>query len=144
MKKICILISICLILCVGCDNRVYYWEFAQESSLVKEFKIVDSTGDLKHTVIGIIDIELIDEFYSDIASLEMNKYGWNLATPTGLCFMIVFENEDYDLIAFKESKHHRYENGQLISYNSWLRCNLEEFDKLINKYLKFAEGGIIN
>lgn len=144
MKKICILITICLILGVGCDNKVHYWEFVQKSNQVKEFKIVDSKDNGNPPkVIGVLDIELIDEFYTDISTLKMKRYGTNLSAPYGLCFMVIFENDDYDIIAHKEPKHVKYENGEYIHYNSWLCCDQEDFDELINKYLEFLNEDMI-
>ena len=68
----------------------------------------------------------------------MKKYGTNLKTPSGYCFLIVFENGDYDVISKNESKHFRYDlaSKQIKGYNSWLRCSEPAlFDKLIDKYL---------
>lgn len=65
----------------------------------------------------------------------MRKYGTNLSSPLGKSFLIVFNNGEYDIISQKESKHFRYNDGEILGYNSWLYCEKSEFDMLINKYL---------
>ena len=65
----------------------------------------------------------------------MKRYGPNLSSPSGKCFLIVFENGEYDIISQKESKHFKYNDEDILAYNSWLYCNENEFNELINKYL---------
>ena len=75
------------------------------------------------------------EIYEDIKLLDMAKYGPNLATPWGICVLIVFNNGEYDVIARRESCHYRYnEDGIISPYNSWLECDDTQYDALINKY----------
>lgn len=149
MRKIIILL-ITLVLCLtSCtfSSKTYTWEFAQDASNVKEIKIIEvytNEEEYDFTVIKELDIELVDELYSDIKCLKMKKYGPSLSAPGGLCFLIMFENGEYDIVALKESKSYKYNEEYdkiMAAYNSWLLCcNQEEFDALINKYLDSSDN----
>ena len=69
----------------------------------------------------------------------MRRYGTNLADPYGKCFMIVFENGNYDILSQTEPKHFRYNGAKLMSYNSWLRCDKTQFEELMQKYWLLGE-----
>jgi len=145
MKKAVVLI-IALVLCLtGCFTYgSYTWEFEQDASNVKEIKIIDATSEYSYSVIQDIDVELADELYNDITSLEMKRYGTNLSHPNNLCFLVVFENGEYDIVSSREPKHCRYneEFDKIMPHNSWLCCDQEEFDALINKYLEMSDSSV--
>jgi hypothetical protein len=139
MKKIFLMLIFILSLIlslVGCDNT-YYWEFNYSYEEVDQIKIIEMIDDLhyRYREIQEIDLSLSKEVYNDIANIEMKRYGPNLSFPSGKCFLIVFENGEYDIISQKESKHFKYNGEEILAYNSWLYCNENEFNELINKYL---------
>ena len=90
MKKI-FLMLIVLLLLVGC-NEIYHWEFNYSYEEVAQIKIVEMIDDLDYREIQEIDLSLYEEIYNDIMNIEMKRYGVNLSSPTGKCFLIVFEN----------------------------------------------------
>lgn len=135
MKKICILLISFVFLLAACDDNIYYWDFLHDVDYVEEIMIVEMLDENDYTIIKEIDIERAEEFYSDIKALKMKKYGTNLSSPSGLCFAVVFQTGEYDIISKKEPKHYRYTNNDVLPYNSWLCCEETEFDVLINKYL---------
>jgi len=134
MKKLCILI-ISLFLLTGCNNTTYHWEFTHESSDIVKIKIVDASDDFAYSVIKELDVGYAVDLYNDIKMLELKRYGTNLLHPSGLCFMIVFSNGEYDIISQKEPKHYRYDGEELLAYNSWLFFDESEFSALIAEYL---------
>ena len=142
MKKIFLMLififSLILSL-VGCDNT-YYWEFNYSYEEVDQIKIIEMIDDLHiddlhYREIQEIDLSLSKELYNDIANIEMKRYGPNLSSPSGKCFLIVFKNGEYDIISQEDSKHFKYNGEELLAHNSWLYCNENEFNELINKYL---------
>ncbi len=138
MKKIIfviITISLILISLTNCTGNIYHWNFEQDVSEIKELKVVNAKDEFDYEVIKELDICLIEELCQDIQSLKMTKYGSNLRHPYGECFLIVYHNGDYDIISEIEPKHIKNTDDKLIAYNSWLRCDLEEFNALIKKYL---------
>ena len=137
MKKICSLFILLTLLFTGCDNSTYHWEFGYTEEQIEEIKIVEFTNYYKneYSVIKEIEYERFAELYNDIKKLEMKRYGTNLSHPSGYCFVITFDTGEYDLISSKEPKHCRYIDGKISGYNSWLCCNKETFENLINKYL---------
>ena len=102
-----------MLLLAACDDNVYYWEFSHEVEYVKEIMIVEMHDEYDYSIIKEIDPEFSDELYSDVKALKMKKYGTNLASPDGLCIMIVFENGDFDVISKKESKHYKIVDDEL-------------------------------
>ena len=139
MKKIFLMLVFILSLTlslVGCDNT-YYWEFNYSYEEVDQIKIIEMIDDIHHRYREIqeIDLSLSKEVYNDIVNIEMKRYGPNLSSPSGKCFLIVFKNGEYDIISQKESKHFKYNGEEILAYNSWLYCNENEFNELINKYL---------
>lgn len=134
MKKIFLLLIFTLSL-VGCNNNVYYWEFNYSYEEVDQIKIIEMIDDLDYRVIQEIDLSLSEQIYNDIMNIEMKRYGTNLSSPSGKCFLIVFKNGEYDIISQKESKHFRYNGEDILAYNSWLYCDENEFNEVINKYL---------
>ena len=134
MKKIIIILVLSVFL-FGCDKKVYHWEFNYSYEEISQLKIVEIIDELNYREVQQIDLSLAAEVYDDIMNIEMKRYGTNLSSPYGLCFLIVFENGDYDIISQRESKHFKYSDEDILGYNSWLYCNEIEFDELINKYL---------
>ena len=150
-KRVLFIISIIFLIVIFvlaismCEKKTYYWDFEYEADDIKEIKIVEAVGYLEFSVIKEIKIEYANELYSEIASLEMKRYGTNLSQPFDKCFLIVFEDGNYDIISKIEPKHYRYNYGkykyyeydELVPYNSWLKCrDYDQFDALINKYLE--------
>ncbi len=137
MKKvfcsIVLLVSMILALS-GCNNRTYYWNFEYDAERIKEIKIVEAQDEFNYVVVKEIDSECIHELYTEIKNLEMKRYGSNLSAPYGMCFLILFDNGEYDIIAKKESKHFKYCNGEITAYNSWLYCDKNQFNALMGKY----------
>ena len=134
MKKIFLLLIFILSL-VGCDNNVYYWEFNYSYEEIVQIKIIEMIDGFDYREIQEIDLSLSEQIYNDIMNIEMKKYGTNLSSPSGKCFLIVFENGEYDIISQRESKHFKYKGEDILAYNSWLYCNENEFNEVINKYL---------
>lgn len=147
MKKFLILLLIILLTFVSCKQTPRYWNFEKDCSEVTEIKIIDLdiSGDYynyeNYVIIKKLDINMAEQLYNDIESLEMKRYGTNLKTSRGKCFMVVFANGEFDLISVIEPKHFRYDedDGSLQPYISWLICDEEQFDELINKYLNIEE-----
>ena len=119
----------------GCNRKIYHWEFNHSCEEISQMMIVEMTNDLNFQEIQEIDISLAEKVYNDVINLEMKRYGTNLSSPYGMCLLIVFKNGEYDIISRRESKHFKYCDGKILPYNSWLYCDGNEFDKLINKYL---------
>lgn len=134
MKKIFLLLIFMLLL-VGCNNTIYHWEFNYSYEEVNQIMIIEIIDDLDYKEIQEIDLFLAEELYNDIMNIEMKRYGTNLSSLSGKCFLIIFENGEYDIISKTESKHYKYKNGEILGYNSWLYCDENEFNELINKYL---------
>lgn len=139
MKKYTI-IFLTFIMCLftSCDNTVYYWEFEQNCSYVTAIRIIDTEDGYVYDVVKELDLQLVEKLYEDVQKLEMEKYGPSLNAPHGYCFLIAFDNGDYDVISKTESKHFKYDldSGRMQGYNSWLRCTDRAlFDELINQYL---------
>lgn len=141
MKKIVsyilIVLSILAVLSAlaGCDNKIYHWEFAQSYPDVKELKIIEAKDEYTYEVVKNLDVHFVEELYGDIENLDAKRYGTNLRHPYGKCFLIVFNNGEYDIISKIEPKHIRYKDDKLRVHSSWLKYDSEQFDELINKYL---------
>ena len=138
MKKVVsfvLSIFIVILSLVGCNHKVYHWEFEQSVQNVKEIKIIEVEDEFNYVVIKELDTEFIKELYDDIQKIEMKRYGTNLSHPSGKSFLIVFENGEYDIISKTEPKHFRYDGDKLMAYNSWLKCDSAQFDERINQYL---------
>ena len=137
MKKICSLLILFALLFTGCDDKTYHWEFDYSQEQIVEIKIVefDNYYENEYSIIKEVERQYVPELYSDIQKLEMRRYGTNLSHPSGYCFIITFDNGEYDVISSKEPKRCRYFDGKISGYNSWLCCNKETFENLINKYL---------
>ena len=133
IKTVMILLCFIIIL-IGCDFKVFYWEFAYEADRVTSVKVIDATNAHEYEVIKELDAKFIDEVYYDIENLKMERYGPNLSHPSGVCFLVVFDTGEYDIISKKESKHFKYIDGKISSYNSWLCCDSYDFNKLVEKY----------
>ena len=93
------------ILSVKLDKTVYCWEFNQEISQINNLYIVDATNSEDYYIIKEISLDKSLEFIEDITSLEYKKYGWNLHTINGLCFVVMFKNGEYDIISDHEPMH---------------------------------------
>ena len=139
MKKICVLILLStFVFCLaGCNNKIYYWEFNYDYTEIREIKLIEivKSDPLEYEIIKEIDLELAEKICDEISSLEMKRYGPNLSSHCGKCFLIVFTNGEFDLITQKEPSHFKFRDSTLEGYNSWLCFDEYEFTSLINKYL---------
>lgn len=137
MKKICLLLAIIIVLFSGCDSSVYNWKFDYDIEQIKEIKIIEISNFYEHeySVVKDISYEQFSQICDDIMNIEMKKYGVNLSHPTGYCILIIFDNDEYDIIASKESKRFRYQDGEIVAYNTWLDSDDSQFKKIIHKYL---------
>ena len=133
---IIILFYVVLIVLITSDDTVCYWEFEHEPDEVVSIKIVDFENLSEYEVIKELDLSLVNEVYFDVENLEMHYYGWNLAHPGDICFLIEFSNGEADLISCWEPRHLRCEDGKRVDEISWLCSNGEDFDSMINKYLE--------
>ncbi len=134
MKKFSILLCLIFFLC-GCHYKVYHWNFNYDYDKIKEIKIIEMVVGFEFNEIKEIDLNLSTELYEDILNLDMHRYGTNLCEPMGICFLIVFDNGEYDIISRIEPKHFKYNGANIQAYNSWLCSGEEEFEALLNKYL---------
>ena len=139
MKRILSLILIVLLFLCGCDNKIYYWTFEYDISNVKEIYIVETDGGYRCEILKELSDELFEPLCQEISDLEMKRYGPSLYDLHGKCFMVVFENGNYDIISQTESKRFRYDEVKLMSYNSWLQCDETQFEKLMQKYWLLGE-----
>ena len=143
MKRTISLILICsfvFILC-GCENQIFHWEFGQDCSKIIGLYVVEAENPYNYETITEIPFNKRDELLDDIESLEYKKYGWNLHTTWGTCFIIKYENEEYDIISWWEPMHLVWEssndnssNKKLVAMISWLKCDEKQFNELIEKY----------
>ena len=142
----CVISVIVVLIQVGaCFSKKEHWIISQEITSVKEIKIIEATNAYEYEIIAEIDIALAKELYTDIESLEMKKYGFTLSHPYDRCFLIVFENGEYDIISKRESSRFKYEDGELRCFNSWLMVHSEkDFDAMIEKYLKKTGDGTLS
>ena len=131
MKKICLLFVLLFI--QSCRGEEH-WHFNYGYEEIRQIKIVDVKDD-EWIDLKELNIELAKAVYDDIKNITMRPYGPNLSSPSGKCFLIVFVNGDYDLISQREPKHCKSGKGLSRGDNSWLYCNEDEFNALINKYL---------
>lgn len=145
MKKICLLLVIILLVLsfAGC-NKTYYWQFDRGFEEIVEIKIVDmsklgleycSTIDDFH-VIKEIDLKFVEDLCADISSIPYHFFP-SMPDPWGKCFLIVFNNGEFDLISADGPTRVRYEDGKLtfIRTEIWYGNDANEFEQLINKYL---------
>lgn len=135
MKKCVLPVAVAMCLLIGCVNNTFRWEFLYEFDYVKEIKLIEMYDEYNYSVIKEIDITLAEELYIDISSLEMTRYGMNLSAPYGICFLVIFENGEYDIISQKESKHYKFDQGKLVAHNSWLCCDEDKYMELVEKYM---------
>ncbi len=140
MKRLfAILCLMCLCIpLASCDNKTYYWEFSQESSQVEALYIVEAGGLYEYEIIKEIPIEKKKEVFDDIKEIAYKKYGTNLVTTRGWCFVIKYKNEDYDIISYIEPekvvKTDESDTGW-DSRISWYKCDRGELYDVIIKYL---------
>ena len=150
MKKISILLLLVLLLSfVSCNQELKYWKFEYNCSEITEIKIINIpptlsiTSDHKaYPIIKQLDLSVSEQLYADIEKLPMKKYGFNLAEPYGNCFIIVYKNGDFDIISALEPTRFRYDEkySRLQPYISWLKCDEEKFNLLIDKYLNMEQS----
>ncbi len=108
MKKIAFL-SLMFILFsvvfVGCDTKVYHWEFEQPYANVEKIQIIQYDTNNKYEVVKELDVSLAEIVFSEIESIDYNRYGWNLKSAGETCFLILFSNGEYDIISKTEPSH---------------------------------------
>ena len=150
MKKIIVLLSVILIILVlcSCDNKIYHWEWEYEDvvSEIKEIHIVELNGSYqqfessyKFNIIKTISTERYFEITDDIAKIDLSRNYGSPEVGSGKAFLIIFNNGEYDVFSYKQPYRMRYsnsDNSKELCYNlSLCRCDKEQFDALIDKYM---------
>ena len=141
-KTIFVICLISTLFLVSCNNQVYQWEFKQDRYEIVGIYVVEANDPYNFEIITEIPMEKTDEFIRDIENLEYKKYGWNLHNTYGTCFVVKYQNEEYDIISWWEPMHliwedqeNSYSNKKLVATISWLKCNEKQFNELIEKYM---------
>ena len=142
MKKAIMILSLIIVLLplVGCVDLAdkAEWEFDYEYSQIKEIKIVYCKELGEYYTIRNIHRSYREDLYGDIECLDMQRYYADVASPKGECFMIIYDDGNYDLISRAESKKVRYnsESKEWEYHDSYLQCyDASEFYILIDRYL---------
>ncbi len=140
-KTIFVICLFCILFLVGCDNQKYYWEFGQDRSEIVSLYVVEAEDPYNYEIITEIPLEKRDELLDDIEDLEYKKYGWNLHTTWGMCFVVKYQNGEYDIISWWEPMNLIWEepsnsssDKNLVAIISWLKCDEKQFNELIEKY----------
>ena len=141
MKKL-YLLFIFLITIFGCDRKLYYWEFEQSYKEVRQIKIIEIIDGSDYIEKKQISLDFTQEIYYDITNIAMKRYGTNLSHPMGNCFVIEFNNGEYDIISQKEPKHFRYDDDEIKGYNSWLYFEKDDFTLICAKTVISIAGKI--
>ena len=137
MKKCIALFVIVACIFSGCRiGKEGTWEFQYGTERVTEIKLVQTKSGYSYSVLKELDVSRAAEIYSDIANLPWKYYGTNLSHPRGVCFLIMFDTGEYDLISYIEPRHNRLKDGKVGPYNYWLRCDQEAFESILSKYDK--------
>lgn len=153
-KTITILITIVIIsatMLAGCiDKSIHHWEFGQGEEQIVGLYIVDAETSMEYEIIKEIPLNEKEALLEDIKGLEFEKYfGMDPGEPCGMCFVIKYQDGAYDIISYfepmqvvwKEPDEH-FPNRYQTSLFFWLRCDYDEFNGLINKYMKTVDGGL--
>ena len=140
-KTLCVICLICILLLGGCDNQIYHWQFQQDRSEIDSLYVVKAENPYNYEVITEIPFEKRNELLDDIENLEYKRYGWNLHTTCGMCFVVKYQNGEYDIISWWEPMNLIWEesrdassNKNLVAVISWLKCDEKQFNQLIEKY----------
>ena len=137
MKKTLVLLLSCIIFLSSCngytENQVH-WEFEHSYYEVKMIKIVNAEDAYSFSTIEIIDLNLKTLLLDDIKGINMKNYHGSLSHPYGISILVEFQNGDYDIISSIEPKHCTMVNGNIIAHNSWLYCEQNDFNAILNKY----------
>ena len=154
--SICIPILAAIILYVGLllsillDPTDYRWEFDQDYTEVKTLMIIEIKDLWRESqlqtnefdVLLEIDVSQAKTVFEDVKNLHFHRYGPNLDTPRGKAILIVFNNDEYDLITCWAPQHNIYDErlGEIsdTGYGAWLYCDETQFNELLNKYLEQA------
>ena len=129
-----VLILLLLTFICACDNSIHYWNCDQPWENVNCVKIVDAKNAYEYTVLSELSDDRAKELYYEIENLPMKRYGLELLTPRGICFLIEFKNGDYDFISKIEPEHCRQGEDRIMCYTSWLYVDEESWESIINKY----------
>ena len=150
MKKHMLLIAIIITLTMcltGCllNKKVYeHWEFDYAIEDIKHIKIVEISEEFNKPPYKVIkEIESIKtpEVCNDVVELTMYTFASSMGSPIephGICIWIMYNSGEYDIISLRGSNKYRYDEktGMIKVLTSWRYCVDEEFEALINKYLK--------
>ena len=132
-----ILLTFTLTGCSMLDGSDYKWDFDYEPKEIKSIQIVEMTegSSYNYTAIKEIDSSFYETICAEIKAIDWETYYFKLSYPKGTCFLIVFNTGEYDIISYEAPTHVEKKGGQRDFYYSWLCCDEEQFEAIINKYL---------
>ena len=150
MKKVVFLLLTFVLLSVvfvGCNTKVYHWEFEKDVSDVQQISII-YIGEMKNygmkEIVNLSPIKVIDKsqhenFYEEIKEIKMNKkFRVEIDYPYGdYCFLIDYGNDFYCVLsAFGSGYIFNNDNGYYDFRYGKLDFEQESFEILLNWYLE--------
>jgi hypothetical protein len=117
---------------------------------IKEVNYINNIYGLFNNIDEITNYTRAEALLEDIKSLEFEKYfGMDPGEPSGMCFVIKYQDEAYDIISYYEpmqvvwvGPNEHFPNRQQTGLFFWLKCDYDVFNGLINKYMKTVDGGL--
>ena len=133
---------------LGCTNTAYTLELLHSTDYVKEIKIVEMK---KEFILTSEDYSLLKEIatddfaniLNDIQGIDYKVLAPSPGTPSGTVILIVYENNEYEIISKSGPKQYKYseKEDRIMEYHSYYRCcNDALFDQMIEKWLSYGEA----
>lgn len=135
MKKIWLFMipfSIILISFTGCVRNSY--SFEEPIDEIESIEIVWAESSLEFTVTRILSEEERNDFLEQFQAIQFYRYLGDPPTLYGDSIKITYSNGDYEMICCYTAEYVKNDEVHFL----FKRCDEEDFDKLLNKFLEKA------
>ena len=124
------------------SKKQHHFELHQSEDEIASIFVADiqrrnEKNGYEYIIINNVSLDRKEELLNDIYSINYNKmkFAMEPGHPHGLCIIIKYNNDSYEIISEKYPCYCVIENEELTNrYFTIYICNSDEFDSFVSKY----------
>lgn len=133
--NVILILLLSVLLLVGCEDNIYYWDVEFSYEDIKEVKVVHVTSSYdEYCVLEDIPMEQSQKIIEDLSTIKMYKTRYqHCASNYG--FLFVFNSGEYIIVTQIARERVVFEDGKLVAKADCYEFDKEQFDQVFFKYL---------
>lgn len=133
--NVILILLLSVLLLVGCEDNIYYWDVEFSYEDIKEVKVVYVTySSDEYYVLEDIPMEQSQKIIEDLSNIKMYKTRYQHGA-SNYGFLFVFNSGEYIIVTQIARERVVFEDGKLVAKGDYYEFDKEQFDQVFFKYL---------